>query len=1068
MGPGHWRAASRVATSRRRSEAGSSSYELVLLMPVLVLMVLFVLWAGRTGQARLSADLAAEEAATAAAVCCTPDEVEKREAVVNAVLNGRPELDFLCINGARPLDGAERFVSQAAFHFDGSGGSSTGVGVLGLGFGCLTDGAVGVLGGILPETEIRARASAVVLLEPRPADDLILLPELNVDDVRVNEAFGAMTFRLELDRAAREDSPVSVWWRTGPYDTSPDPVGNATWATREENFNRFDFCADEIDREGQTLDLTDPGEYDPGDYATRHRDYLQAATGRVLIEPGETSETVRIDINDDCLYESEERLKVELFDENANVALIDREAVGVIISDDEPPFLDFLDTGRVLSEALLNPSDLFREVQLDPVLRNEFDQRIVSGRVVSGTVVTADGTATALSQGTLCPPDYVALPSEGQDGSFVIPELRSGPAPSLIVQTLDDAVYEGTETFTVRIDSAIGAQVGSPLALLGSPGAVSRTTMTITITDDDPLPFLHLIEPDDGSADRVIELRENEILPALGVLLSDADANEVGSGLDVVFTYDGVAGTAAADDDFTVPASLPPDGFTISACESASDLGAPVTVDVINDDEAEPPEQFTVSLQPLGTDIDVAEDDASVAADRTITVRILDDDVERIAPDAGDDGVINRFDCVDPNDPHQTPPRLQFEHDSLEVAERSGARTHVAISVATPLCEEVSVSISFPDGPGVTATPAADYDACRDGLGDFFGFPSTDQLGRRGPGGGSEIRFGLFEVCIDDDDEGDETFVIEARWATDAPLHYQNQPPARATVTITDDRRRSCVNLTDSTQTPPAILVDDIEVAESDLRVVVPVRLSDLTCSEAIVRLNFVEGVAGDNATVGEFCGTSPGADIAQGLRKHDVVNADRPAYLTLIICHDEVLEPTETITISVGWWLNIYQGHPVLDHLARIPPTRATITILDDDSACIDGTDPTLEAPAITVHAATLGEEDGRVSVAASLGGTLCDPVDVVLTPNSGAAPGGAVVSGADTCGPGDDVLGAPVTVPINGGRPVRLRLTVCDDAAVEGSETFTVSAAWAPGAPGHFPRAAVSADVTITDDDT
>ncbi len=51
-------------------DAGSVPLELVLLVPVLVLLTLFVLWAGRGGRAGLTADLAAEEAATAAALCC--------------------------------------------------------------------------------------------------------------------------------------------------------------------------------------------------------------------------------------------------------------------------------------------------------------------------------------------------------------------------------------------------------------------------------------------------------------------------------------------------------------------------------------------------------------------------------------------------------------------------------------------------------------------------------------------------------------------------------------------------------------------------------------------------------------------------------------------------------------------------------------------------------------------------------------------------------------------------------------------------------------------------------------
>lgn len=1042
MGPARFPAALRRAGHRRRAEAGTSSYELVLLMPVLVLMVLFVLWAGRTGQARLAADLAAEEAVTAAAVCCGPDEIDRREQVVDAILNGRPELDFLCIHGARPLDGAERFVSDTAFYFDGSAGSTTGVGVLGLGFGCLTDGAVSVLGGILPETEIRARASEVVLLEPRAGGTLTVLPRLTVDDVRVNEAFGALTFRLQLDRSADEGNPVSVWWQTAPYNTGPDPVGNATAANVDENFERFDYCADEIDRELATF--ADPADYDPAGYAIRHRDYLQAGAGRARIEPGETSETIRIDINDDCLYEGDERLKVELFDENANVIVTDREAVGVIDSEDDPPFLGFLDTGRMSPEAPVTPGELFREVQLDLVLRNEFDQRIVSGLLVRGTVVTADDTASAEAQGNLCPPDYVALPSTGQDGSFTILALHSGPAPPLIVHVLDDAIDEGNETFTVRINSVWGAKFGS----LGA--------MTITIDDDDPPPFLHLVEPDDGLDDRIIELRESEVLPAMAILLTDADANEIGSGLDVDFTYDGADGSAVAGADFALPDSLPPDGFTVEACHSASALGTPVTVDILNDDDPEPPEQFTVSLRSLDANANDTE------AGSSLVVWILDDDVERVPTVTDADGVVPVTDCIDPNDPHQPPPTLIF--DDQTVGEADG-ELGVYLRTSRQLCEALDVELLVDSRSGVdTATPGGSPCVAAQ---DFTRVNGTLSIGR-------DSRL-FVPICDDDVTESDETFSITAQWSSySAPLHYQAQPPVLAVVTIVDDDPCGAVDPDDANQAPPTITVHGTSGREGTG---VPdgaiggLHLVEVTLSAPLCRAVPIE-IGSRNATAtrgyANHCFVDPGQTVLGDYylpETLDVTDAEEilisgrsPVYTGVAVCQDDVVEGDETFQITARW------ADTAPPHYRLVAEVTGEFTIVDDDLACIDITDSTQAAPLITVHRATFDEGDGAVSVEVTLSEPLCAPVDIVLTPTSGTAS----LANASTCGFGDDVLGSPSTVPTIGARPARLRLSLCPDTVPEAAETFTVGAGWAAGAPAHFPPGEVASNaITIRDDD-
>ena len=181
-----------------------------MLVPVLMLLVLFVLWAGRGGRVQLVTDLAAEEAATVAALCCDEDDAEGRERAVRSVLESRPGLGFLCVGGPRPV--GEKFVSQSSLYFDGTdGGSFGGVGVLGVEVLCETDGAVAPLRGVFPRVSFVGRASEVVLLAP-PYGKVPGLPLVSVADVEVPENAGVATFTLTLDEPTTDD--VTVSYRT--------------------------------------------------------------------------------------------------------------------------------------------------------------------------------------------------------------------------------------------------------------------------------------------------------------------------------------------------------------------------------------------------------------------------------------------------------------------------------------------------------------------------------------------------------------------------------------------------------------------------------------------------------------------------------------------------------------------------------------------------------------------------------------------------------------------------------------------------------------------------------------
>ena len=176
-------------------ESGTMALEVVLVVPVLMLLVLFVLWAGRGGRAGLIADLAAEEAATAAALGCEHGKDRACEDLVGDVLSTRPGLDFLCIGGARP-EGPDGLVQHRRMRFGAAGPEAAGVALFGVAFVCETDGAVAPLRGVFPTVTFRGRGSEVAI-EQGP-------PEVGISDAEAVEGED-LEFTLSLDSPAVRD-----------------------------------------------------------------------------------------------------------------------------------------------------------------------------------------------------------------------------------------------------------------------------------------------------------------------------------------------------------------------------------------------------------------------------------------------------------------------------------------------------------------------------------------------------------------------------------------------------------------------------------------------------------------------------------------------------------------------------------------------------------------------------------------------------------------------------------------------------------------------------------------------
>ena len=179
--PGRVRARPFRRRGRTDESGATASLELMALTPLLALLVLLVLWSGRSARAGLIADLAAEEAAVAAALCCDdapglPHPLPaalRRELMAEAVLSSRPGLDHLCLRGPQPANGTG-FVTEASADLPVAGSPDLvrAARVVDVHLTCETDGVVAPMRGLLPTVTVHGRAAHVVLAGVGPLEKI--------------------------------------------------------------------------------------------------------------------------------------------------------------------------------------------------------------------------------------------------------------------------------------------------------------------------------------------------------------------------------------------------------------------------------------------------------------------------------------------------------------------------------------------------------------------------------------------------------------------------------------------------------------------------------------------------------------------------------------------------------------------------------------------------------------------------------------------------------------------------------------------------------------------------------
>ena len=410
------------------------------MVPVLVLLTVFVLWAGRGGRAALTADLAAEEAVTAAALCCEEDTAGAggREALVEDMLDARPGLGFLCIGGPRPNagDGSGGFLSERWVEFE-PGREVGGVGVLGVRFLCESDGAVAPLRGVFPTVTFHGQAAEVVQREPSPSTGFTATrfpvteepdPEPLVFTVSVHPTLGevvTLTYKLDLDDTTAE----------------PEDFGVSEGVSEFEALDAFG------------LDGTD-------------------LVGTVVIAAGEDSAEIVLPLVDDGFFEGDEELVLELTGADPPGVVLDDDrirAAGVIIDADPQPHLfiagpdplEEVEGGRRTSLTLVTAGTLTFQVRL----RDE------TGTIEapSATAVFVDVRIEDIS--TAGSDDYTPADPAASMWSGGSTTLRFDPgvvAIDVVVQTVDDYVGEETETFRLVLENEAGAPLGSTAEAVGT------------------------------------------------------------------------------------------------------------------------------------------------------------------------------------------------------------------------------------------------------------------------------------------------------------------------------------------------------------------------------------------------------------------------------------------------------------------------------------------------------------------------------------------------------------------------------------------------------------------------
>ncbi|WP_061008601.1 Calx-beta domain-containing protein [Vibrio sp. CUB2] len=646
-----------------------------------------------------------------------------------------------------------------------------------------------------------------------------------------------------------------------------------------------------------------------------------------------------------------------------------------------------------ISNATVNEGD---PATLDVTLSNPS----TTDTVVSMTL--ADGTAdggvdyTDTSVTITYADNSTQVVAVNPDGTFDVTVPANDTSYSVTVNTTNDDVFEGPETFTL---SGATSTQNTPVQGTGTivddgsgPGPepdddrpVVAAISSTTVNEGDPA-TLDVTLSNPSTTDTVVSMTLADGTAEGGVDYTDTS---------VIITY--------ADNSTQVVAVNPDGSFDVTV--PANDTTYSVTVSTTDDDVFEGPETFTLSGSTSTQNIP-AQGTGTIADDGSGPGPEPDDDRPMVA--AISSATVNE------GDP-----------DTLDV------------TLSNPSTTDTVVSMTLADG---TADGGVDY---TDTSVTITYADNSTQVVAVNPDGTFDVTVPANDttysvtVSTTDDDvfEGPETFTLSGATST------QNTP-AQGTGTIVDDGTGSGPDPDDDR--PVVASISNATVNEGD-PATLDVTLSNPSTTDTVVSMTLADGTAEGGVDYTDTSVTITYADNStlvvavnpDGTFDVTVPANDTTYSVTVNTTGDDVFEGPETFTLSGAT-------------STQNTPAQGTGTIVDDGSG--PGPDPDDDRPVVAaISSATVNEGDP-----ATLDVTLSNPstTDTVvsMTLADGTADGGVdytdtsvTITYADNS---TQVLAVnpdgtfDVTVPAND-TSYSVTVNTINDTVFESSETFTLAGA-------------------------
>ena len=355
-----------------------------------------------------------------------------------------------------------------------------------------------------------------------------MLPSVSRFAVAHVDADFPEVFRSDATRPERisdHDAPVAY------FDLSPLPtisIGDTSVTEGNAGTTPMNFTVTLSSASASTVTVN----YTTSDgTATAGSDYV-AESGTVTFVPGDTSETITIDVNGELLFEGNETLTVTLSSPSITATINDGVATGTINNDDTPAAMTIADNSANEDSGSIT----FTVTLATPV-----------PETVTVNYTTVDGTATAGS-------DYTTT-------AGTLTFVANDQSETITVPLTADTLFEGDETFTVQLTGA------------SSTATIADGIATGTILNDDTPSGMFITDA---------SVNESAGTMQFTVQL----ANPVPSTVTVDYTTSN--GTATAGSDYTATSGT----LTFLANDQSETITVPITDDTI----FEADETFTVTL----------------------------------------------------------------------------------------------------------------------------------------------------------------------------------------------------------------------------------------------------------------------------------------------------------------------------------------------------------------------------------------------------------------------------------------------------------------------------------------